>query len=233
MASIKILNDIKNSAISPGDALIIRFSIKGKVKTSSSSFMARLKIDDNGTYKYLSANSYKTVDGNIIMNTQGITTTSYSGKEFMAYFYPDTVIDVKDNVIRFCMEIIGNITGEDNGELDIRSEEITMSGKKSAVFLSKIYSTKNQISSIKVKLNKEEYIVGSQPITYKVEATNNPYDKAPVWEDITEGFLKEEFYGLLNNVCESGRHGLQIRITMEKPNYSSYIRIYEIIIGII
>jgi hypothetical protein len=151
----------------------------------------------------------------------------------MAYFYPDTIMNVKDNVVRFCMEIIGNITGEDNGELDIRSEEITMSGKKKATFLSKIYSTKNQVSSIKVKLNKEEYIVGSQPITYKVEATNNPYDKAPVWEDITEGFLKEDFSGLLNNICESERHGLQIRITMEKPNYSSYIRIYEIVMGII
>ena len=52
--------------------------------------------------------------------------------------------------------------------------------------------------------------------TFKVEATNNPFDAAPVWEDCTNAVIAGHAHVFKNKKNTAAMHGLNIRVTVNR-----------------
>ena len=50
----------------------------------------------------------------------------------------------------------------------------------------------------------------------KVEATNNPYDTAPVWEDCTNAVIQGVAHVFENKINTAAQYGMNIRVTVER-----------------
>ena len=55
---------------------------------------------------------------------------------------------------------------------------------------------------------------GSNPAVFKVEASNNAFDPFPVWKDITEAYMTQNYAELPNKNKAADKWGLDIRITV-------------------
>ena len=63
---------------------------------------------------------------------------------------------------------------------------------------------------------------------FKVEACNNGFDNQVVWEDITNDVVRGEIYDFNNEVCTSGRWGVNIRVTVDRNGAEGACYITEI-----
>lgn len=52
--------------------------------------------------------------------------------------------------------------------------------------------------------------------SFKVEATNNPYDTAPVWEDCTNAVIQGVAHVFENKINTAAQYGMNIRVTVER-----------------
>ena len=52
--------------------------------------------------------------------------------------------------------------------------------------------------------------------TFKVEATNNPFDASPVWEDCTNAVIQGVAHVFTNKLNTAAQYGLNIRVTVER-----------------
>lgn len=52
--------------------------------------------------------------------------------------------------------------------------------------------------------------------TFKVEATNNPFDASPVWEDCTNAVVQGVAHVFENKINTAAQYGMNIRVTVER-----------------
>lgn len=52
--------------------------------------------------------------------------------------------------------------------------------------------------------------------TFKVEATNNPFDPSPAWEDCTNAVIQGVAHVFENTINTAVKFGLNIRVTVER-----------------
>ena len=52
--------------------------------------------------------------------------------------------------------------------------------------------------------------------TFKVEATNNPFDPSPAWEDCTNAVIQGVAHVFENTINTAVKFGMNIRVTVER-----------------
>lgn len=52
--------------------------------------------------------------------------------------------------------------------------------------------------------------------TFKVEATNNPFDASPVWEDCTNAVIQGVAHVFTNKINTAAQYGMNIRVTVQR-----------------
>ncbi len=52
--------------------------------------------------------------------------------------------------------------------------------------------------------------------TFKVEATNNPFDASPVWEDCTNAVVQGVAHVFTNKINTAAQYGMNIRVTVQR-----------------
>ena len=105
------------------------------------------------------------------------------------------------------------ITATDSaGNNAVRTLTFTKSISGFVITLSEPLEAMTQPTRANIKITRDIPAGGS----FKVEATNNPFDGSPVWEDCTKAVLQDVAHVFANKINTAAQFGLNIRVTVER-----------------
>ena len=148
-------------------------------------------------------NVVEKIDGKTIATKNAITlgatqTLSVSGNTFTA------LTNAKHTI---------TITATDSaGNSAVRTLTFTKSINSFVITLSEPLEANRQPTRCNIKVNRDIPAGG----TFKVEACNNPYDVAPIWEDCTNAVAAGLAHVFKNKTNTAVQFGLNIRVTVER-----------------
>ena len=162
------------------------------------------------TYRYSvtdpdgdTVNVVEKIDGKTIATKNGITlgatqTLSVSGNTFTALTNAQHTI---------------TITATDSaGNSAVRTLTFTKSIAGFVITLSAPLEANNQPTRANIKVSRDIPAGG----TFKVEATNNPFDASPVWEDCTNAVVQGVAHVFTNKINTAAQYGMNIRVTVQR-----------------
>ena len=148
-------------------------------------------------------NVVEKIDGKTIATKNGITlgatqTLSVSGNTFTA------LTNAKHTI---------TITATDSaGNSAVRTLTFTKSIAGFVITLSAPLEANNQPTRANIKVTRDIPAGG----TFKVEATNNPFDASTVWEDCTNAVVQGVAHVFANKINTAARYGMNIRVTVQR-----------------
>ena len=148
-------------------------------------------------------NVVEKIDGTTIATKNGITlgatlTLSVSGNTFTALTNAQHTI---------------TITATDSaGNSAVRTLTFTKSISGFVIMLSTPLEAAEQPTRANINVTRDIPAGG----TFKVEATNNPFDASPVWEDCTNAVLQGVAHVFTNKINTAATFGMNIRVTVER-----------------
>ena len=162
------------------------------------------------TYRYSvtdpdgdTVNVVEKIDGKTIATKNGITlgatqTLSVSGNTFTALTNAQHTI---------------TITATDSaGNSAVRTLTFTKSIAGFVITLSAPLKANNQPTRANIKVTRDIPAGG----TFKVEATNNPFDASTVWEDCTNAVVQGVAHVFTNKINTAVQYGMNIRVTVQR-----------------
>ena len=148
-------------------------------------------------------NVVEKIDGKTIATKNAITlgatqTLSVSGNTFTA------LTNAKHTI---------TITATDSaGNSAVRTLTFTKSIAGFVITLSAPLEADSQPTRANIKVTRDIPAGG----TFKVEATNNPFDASPVWEDCTNAVVQGVAHVFTNKINTAARYGMNIRVTVQR-----------------
>ena len=148
-------------------------------------------------------NVVEKIDGKTIATKNAITlgatqTLSVSGNTFTA------LTNAKHTI---------TITATDSaGNSAVRTLTFTKSIAGFVITLSAPLEANSQPTRANIKVTRDIPAGG----TFKVEATNNPFDASPVWEDCTNAVVQGVAHVFTNKINTAAQHGMNIRVTVQR-----------------
>lgn len=148
-------------------------------------------------------NVVEKIDGNTIATKNGITlgatlTLSVAGNTFTALTNAQHTI---------------TITATDSaGNSAVRTLTFTKSISGFAITLSEPLEADEQPTRANINVTRDIPAGG----TFKVEATNNPFDASPVWEDCTNAVVQGVAHVFENKINTAAQYGMNVRVTVER-----------------
>lgn len=148
-------------------------------------------------------NVVEKIDGKTIATKNAITlgatqTLSVSGNTFTALTNAQHTI---------------TITATDSaGNSAVRTLTFTKSIAGFVITLSAPLEANSQPTRANIKVTRDIPAGG----TFKVEATNNPFDASPVWEDCTNAVVQGVAHVFANKINTAARYGMNIRVTVQR-----------------
>ena len=148
-------------------------------------------------------NVVEKIDGKTIATKNAITlgatqTLSVSGNTFTA------LTNAKHTI---------TITATDSaGNSAVRTLTFTKSIAGFVITLSTPLEADSQPTRANIKVTRDIPAGG----TFKVEATNNPFDASPVWEDCTNAVVQGVAHVFTNKINTAARYGMNIRVTVQR-----------------
>lgn len=105
------------------------------------------------------------------------------------------------------------ITATDSaGNSAVRTLTFTKSIAGFVITLSAPLEANSQPTRANIKVTRDIPAGG----TFKVEATNNPFDASPVWEDCTNAVIQGVAHVFTNKINTAAQHGMNIRVTVQR-----------------
>lgn len=148
-------------------------------------------------------NVVEKIDGKTIATKNAITlgatqTLSVSGNTFTALTNAQHTI---------------TITATDSaGNSAVRTLTFTKSIAGFVITLSTPLEANSQPTRANIKVTRDIPAGG----TFKVEATNNPFDASPVWEDCTNAVVQGAAHVFTNKINTAAQYGMNIRVTVQR-----------------
>lgn len=148
-------------------------------------------------------NVVEKIDGKTIATKNAITlgatqTLSVSGNTFTALTNAQHTI---------------TITATDSaGNSAVRTLAFTKSIAGFVITLSAPLEADSQPTRANIKVTRDIPAGG----TFKVEATNNPFDASPVWEDCTNAVVQGVAHVFTNKINKAAQYGMNIRVTVQR-----------------
>lgn len=148
-------------------------------------------------------NVVEKIDGNTIATKNGITlgatlTLSVAGNTFTALPNAQHTI---------------TITATDSaGNSAVRTLTFTKSISGFVITLSEPLEADEQPTRANINVTRDIPAGG----TFKVEATNNPFDASPVWEDCTNAVVQGVAHVFENKINTAAQYGMNVRVTVER-----------------
>lgn len=148
-------------------------------------------------------NVVEKIDGKTIATKNAITlgatqTLSVSGNTFTALTNAQHTI---------------TITATDSaGNSAVRTLTFTKSIAGFVITLSTPLEANSQPTRANIKVTRDIPAGG----TFKVEATNNPFDASPVWEDCTNAVVQGVAHVFTNKINAAAQYGMNIRVTVQR-----------------
>ena len=148
-------------------------------------------------------NVVEKIDGKTIATKNAITlgatqTLSVSGNTFTALTNAQHTI---------------TITATDSaGNSAVRTLTFTKSITGFVITLSAPLEANSQPTRANIKVTRDIPAGG----TFKVEATNNPFDASPVWEDCTNAVVQGVAHVFTNKINTAAQYGMNIRVTVQR-----------------
>ena len=148
-------------------------------------------------------NVVEKIDGKTIATKNAITlgatqTLSVAGNTFTA------LTNAKHTI---------TITATDSaGNSAVRTLTFTKSIAGFVITLSAPLEADSQPTRANIKVTRDIPAGG----TFKVEATNNPFDASPVWEDCTNAVVQGVAHVFTNKINTAARYGMNIRVTVQR-----------------
>lgn len=148
-------------------------------------------------------NVVEKIDGNTIATKNGITlgatlTLSVAGNTFTALTNAQHTI---------------TITATDSaGNSAVRTLTFTKSISGFVITLSEPLEADEQPTRANINVTRDIPAGG----TFKVEATNNPFDASPVWEDCTNAVVQGVAHVFENKINTAAQYGMNVRVTVER-----------------
>ena len=148
-------------------------------------------------------NVVEKIDGKTIATKNAITlgatqTLSVSGNTFTA------LTNAKHTI---------TITATDSaGNSAVRTLTFTKSIAGFVITLSTPLEANSQPTRANIKVTRDIPAGG----TFKVEATNNPFDASPVWEDCTNAVVQGVAHVFANKINTAAQYGMNIRVTVQR-----------------
>lgn len=148
-------------------------------------------------------NVVEKIDGKTIATKNAITlgatqTLSVSGNTFTALTNAQHTI---------------TITATDSaGNSAVRTLTFTKSIAGFVITLSTPLEANSQPTRANIKVTRDIPAGG----TFKVEATNNPFDASPVWEDCTNAVVQGVAHVFINKINTAEQYGMNIRVTVQR-----------------
>lgn len=148
-------------------------------------------------------NVVEKIDGKTIATKNAITlgatqTLSVSGNTFTA------LTNAKHTI---------TITATDSaGNSAVRTLTFTKSIAGFVITLSTPLEANSQPTRANIKVTRDIPAGG----TFKVEATNNPFDASPVWEDCTNAVIQGVAHVFTNKINTAAQYGMNIRVTVQR-----------------
>lgn len=148
-------------------------------------------------------NVVEKIDGKTIETKNAITlgatqTLSVSGNTFTALTNAQHTI---------------TITATDSaGNSAVRTLTFTKSIAGFVITLSTPLEANSQPTRANIKVTRDIPAGG----TFKVEATNNPFDASPVWEDCTNAVVQGVAHVFTNKINTAAQYGMNIRVTVQR-----------------
>lgn len=148
-------------------------------------------------------NVVEKIDGKTIATKNGITlgatqTLSVAGNTFTALTNAQHTI---------------TITATDSaGNSAVRTLTFTKSIAGFVITLSTPLEADSQPTRANIKVTRDIPAGG----TFKVEATNNPFDASPVWEDCTNAVVQGVAHVFANKINTAAQYGMNIRVTVQR-----------------
>ena len=148
-------------------------------------------------------NVVEKIDGKTIATKNAITlgatqTLSVSGNTFTA------LTNAKHTI---------TITATDSaGNSAVRTLTLTKSIAGFVITLSAPLEANSQPTRANIKVTRDIPAGG----TFKVEATNNPFDASPVWEDCTNAVVQGVAHVFANKINTAAQYGMNIRVTVQR-----------------
>lgn len=148
-------------------------------------------------------NVVEKIDGKTIATKNAITlgatqTLSVSGNTFTA------LTNAKHTI---------TITATDSaGNSAVRTLTFTKSIAGFVITLSTPLEANSQPTRANIKVTRDIPAGG----TFKVEATNNPFDASPVWEDCTNVVVQGVAHVFTNKINTAAQYGMNIRVTVQR-----------------
>lgn len=148
-------------------------------------------------------NVVEKIDGKTIATKNAITlgatqTLSVSGNTFTALTNAQHTI---------------TITATDSaGNSAVRTLTFTKSIAGFVITLSTPLEANSQPTRANIKVTRDIPAGG----TFKVEATNNPFDASPVWEDCTNAVVQGVAHVFTNKINKAAQYGMNIRVTVQR-----------------
>lgn len=148
-------------------------------------------------------NVVEKIDGKTITTKNAITlgatqTLSVSGNTFTA------LTNAKHTI---------TITATDSaGNSAVRTLTFTKSIAGFVITLSTPLEANSQPTRANIKVTRDIPAGG----TFKVEATNNPFDASPVWEDCTNAVIQGVAHVFTNKFNTAAQYGMNIRVTVQR-----------------
>lgn len=105
------------------------------------------------------------------------------------------------------------ITATDSaGNSAVRTLTFTKSIAGFVITLSAPLEANSQPTRANIKVTRDIPAGG----TFKVEATNNPFDASPVWEDCTNAVVQGVAHVFANKINTAAQYGINIRVTVQR-----------------
>lgn len=148
-------------------------------------------------------NVVEKIDGNTIATKNGITlgatlTLSVAGNTFTALTNAQHTI---------------TITATDSaGNSAVRTLTFTKSISGFVITLFEPLEADEQPTRANINVTRDIPAGG----TFKVEATNNPFDASPVWEDCTNAVVQGVAHVFENKINTAAQYGMNVRVTVER-----------------
>ena len=148
-------------------------------------------------------NVVEKIDGNPFNTRNNITlgatlTLSVSGDTFTALTNAQHTIEI--------------VATDSAGNSATRTLTFTKAINSFVISLSEPLEANRQPTRCNIKVNRDIPAGG----TFKVEACNNPYDVAPIWEDCTNAVIAGLAHVFKNKTNTAVQFGLNIRVTVER-----------------
>ena len=168
------------------------------IKRADFTYQYRVTDPDGDT-----VNVVEKIDGKTIATKNAITlgatqTLSVSGNTFTA------LTNAKHTI---------TITATDSaGNSAVRTLTFTKSIAGFVITLSAPLEANSQPTRANIKVTRDIPAGG----TFKVEATNNPFDASPVWEDCTNAVVQGVAHVFTNKINTAAQYGMNIRVTVQR-----------------